>query len=93
MSMMPKGLKYLDISFNELRGHLPNIDIGLTTLIAQGNQLTDLGRLPESLHTVKLGQNPLTNAGELCGRRLDICDLQQTRLKLNSSACGTCLLG
>lgn len=78
-----------DLSFNELAGTLPNIDIDIRHLYAQGNKLTGVGRLPKSLETVNLSENPLQNAGDLCNRKLSACELRQT--SLNATACGTCL--
>lgn len=89
MSTMPKSLKHLDVSFNRISGPLPNIDIDLTGLFVQGNYLTDLGRLPESLQNANFSLNPLTNTGELCNRKLVTCELKKT--KLNATTCGTCL--
>lgn len=90
MTTLPTSLKYLDLSFNEISGRLPNIDIDLKSIYVQGNQLTGVGRLPQSLENVNLGENPLTDAGDLCNRQLVSCELRQTNLK--STGCGTCLL-
>lgn len=86
---MPKTLKHLDLSFNKISGRLPNIDIDITSLYVQGNYLTDIGRLPQSLQNANFSQNPLTNTGDLCDRKLVTCELKKTRL--NETACGTCL--
>lgn len=78
------------MSFNNIEGPLPDIDRPLQALYAQGNRITKLGNLPQSLEKLNLSENPLQSAGNLCDKRLDACEMRNTGL--NMDECGACVL-
>ncbi|WOO81525.1 Leucine-rich repeat receptor protein kinase EMS1 [Vanrija pseudolonga] len=96
-SLIPPSVTYLDLSYNNLSGSIPDLSrlSSLATLYLQSNDFTTLPpALPAALTSISFTNNPHLNGAlpkTLCAGTVSSCDLRNTALSAAKVSCGACL--